>query len=759
MKHKKRLLSLLLTISMAISLIPATVMADGEADDPVIGSDEIVGEEKYTSEDGSSNNDDLFAGYVNRKFGITDGSAVATKSSLKKRGAPTTLGSQLTGNDLDAYTKLVADIQSLLNDNQTSTTFAFPEVSRTYTYAELNETGYCESAQQKAFDRAVEETGFDLDKVVPAMLYDFPYEMFWYDKTTGVSMRYSAGVSASWQTITISITYTVSFSVAVAYSASGQKGTYELGSVMSDVNTALANANQVVTDNRNLSDEQKLVAYKEWICDAVSYNNAALGSNVNYGDPWQLIYVFDGDTSTNVVCEGYAKAFKYLCDQTDFTSDRIGCYLVSGRMWKSDGSGEPHMWNIVTLDDGNRYLVDVTNCDTNTIGAPDKLFLKAYDWKSDITVDDGNYETTEYSFWVDYSNVYYYYTSQVEQLYQSQHELLEVLPATPNYKSMKATFRHSCSFQNTLAVNYYVKESDLAGYDNIYLEVSGAGYSSRILRGVKAELEGENYYRFQFSGIYSQFMGNTLKAIVHASKNGEEYISDRDIYSVKSYAYNTLKKTGSNYSDKFKTFVVDLLNYGSALVEWGYDSPDPSWLVNKDLTQEQRQNWGTKNDVAITTEDVTARDDASLGSDPVVHFTGSKAFLADSIAISIKMLVNQTSVDNVKVVFTYTSKATNQEVERVIPLSECEKTVENGRTYYWAKLDSIVAQDARTMITAKVYDGDQQISYTYQLSIEIYMASILRSHSDDTKLVKLIHKMMNYCVSAENYFEEKRGRG
>lgn len=30
-------------------------------------------------------------------------------------------------------------------------------------------------------------------------------------------------------------------------------------------------------------------------------------------DPWQLIHVFDGDTTTNVVCEGCSKAFVYTC--------------------------------------------------------------------------------------------------------------------------------------------------------------------------------------------------------------------------------------------------------------------------------------------------------------------------------------------------------------------------------------------------------------------------------------------------------------
>ncbi|MDO5122381.1 MAG: hypothetical protein Q4D46_09925, partial [Erysipelotrichaceae bacterium] len=33
------------------------------------------------------------------------------------------------------------------------------------------------------------------------------------------------------------------------------------------------------------------------------------------------------------------------------------------------------MWNIVTMNDGKNYLVDVTNCDQGSIGADDWLFL------------------------------------------------------------------------------------------------------------------------------------------------------------------------------------------------------------------------------------------------------------------------------------------------------------------------------------------------------------------------------------------------
>ena len=69
----------------------------------------------------------------------------------------------------------------------------------------------------------------------------------------------------------------------------------------------------------------------------------------------------------------YAKAFKHLCDLSSFNESDLFCSLVTGTMTVGTGAG-PHMWNIVTVG-GRNYLVDVTNCDTGTVGAPDKLFL------------------------------------------------------------------------------------------------------------------------------------------------------------------------------------------------------------------------------------------------------------------------------------------------------------------------------------------------------------------------------------------------
>ncbi len=90
--------------------------------------------------------------------------------------------------------------------------------------------------------------------------------------------------------------------------------------------------------------------------DVLTAENA-YNSAVWYGDlagaadtAWECISALSGSVGVEgPVCEGYARAFKVLCDQVG-----IPCVLVEG--YSSSGD---HMWNNVQLD-GNWYGVDVT---------------------------------------------------------------------------------------------------------------------------------------------------------------------------------------------------------------------------------------------------------------------------------------------------------------------------------------------------------------------------------------------------------------
>ena len=210
----------------------------------------------------------------------------------------------------------------------------------------------------------------NVTKMINCLMVDCPYEMYWFEKEVGYLHKYSI-ISEEGSARIQNLNFT--FTVANAYAKKEQAG--QISNRVDTVKTgkasqAVAKAQQIVQENAGKSDYAKLTAYKDAICDLTDYNYDAAGDNYTdgYGDPWQMIYVFDNDPNTKVVCEGYAKAFQYLCDQSGLT-----CYTVTGYMNGGTGAGA-HMWNIVTLG-GKNYLADVTNSDAGSIGWEGDLFL------------------------------------------------------------------------------------------------------------------------------------------------------------------------------------------------------------------------------------------------------------------------------------------------------------------------------------------------------------------------------------------------
>lgn len=292
-----------------------------------------------------------------------------------------------------------------------------------------------------------EKLALDLDLVMSALLFDYPYELYWYDKTYGATEQYCYAGSQSYSGIndTVYLDF-FQFSLTLSQDYAVISGKYWYPNQpdltkLAKAPAALAEAKRVVAANAEKSDYEKLVAYKDYICNAVSYNSAASGNeNYSYGNPWQVIYVFDGNSRTNVVCEGYAKAFQLLCDLTDFDQD-VQCILAEGQMSGGTGAGAgAHMWNIVQIN-GASYLVDVTNCDKNTIGHPDELFLVGNDKTTnskdcDFLVNIAKRHTVKYS-----------YGDLTHRVWDE--ELLQL--ETQDFDPAPATFAWSADFQTCTA--------------------------------------------------------------------------------------------------------------------------------------------------------------------------------------------------------------------------------------------------------------------------------------------------------------------
>ena len=114
--------------------------------------------------------------------------------------------------------------------------------------------------------------------------------------------------------------------------------------------------------NRTASDYDNVRYFNAWLTHNNAYN-----SNVNSApaDAWECVSALLGRWGAEgPVCEGYARAFKVLCDEAG-----IPCVLVDGEAINSTNRPEAHMWNYVQMEDGKWYAVDVTWNDPTVSGA------------------------------------------------------------------------------------------------------------------------------------------------------------------------------------------------------------------------------------------------------------------------------------------------------------------------------------------------------------------------------------------------------
>ena len=434
---RKKSLAVLLALAMLLGLFPATALADEPGTEEPPQTVETAESETFTVDTSDANladNDELFTQYLQELLYPSP-----TMSLFANFGE-----TALTGLDLAVYNDLKSFAESVAGGSQSSTqnhTFELNTLDSTlqqqatWKYADLGIGDSFEKSEPDAAAPTDDETAvdtqfavkFDIRTIINHLLADCPDTFYWYDKTYQDkdnnigALRYSYGYSYDDDAQTVTITsLTFSFVVAEDYRNSGSL--YEVNhSKILAAQAALAKVKDTLDKYQGQSTYDILKGYKDEICVLVEYDTeSANNKQTPYGDPWQIISVFDGDKSTNVVCEGYAKAFQYLCSQTNF-SDGTACYTVTGDMEVTgDGgtagdsgdvaTGGGHMWNIIRTN-GQSYLVDVTNCDGEdgassvAVGYPDNLFLKAPDPNGSVQ--------TGYTFTIGQQKVTYRYDNGI----------------------------------------------------------------------------------------------------------------------------------------------------------------------------------------------------------------------------------------------------------------------------------------------------------------------------------------------------------
>ena len=372
---RKKWLASLLSLTMLLSLVPTAAFAAEPEEEKQVTVTETVD----TSDVLLPDNDELLEGFLYQ--GMNRGISLFGVTAYQR----------LNPTEQKIYNALLPDIREIAAGTRSNT--------------ELT-VGQDVFGSGMSWDTL---SGY-LSNVTDALLLDRPYEFYWFDKTradgTPGGWEYSGELSGDYV-----LAARVKFYVAAAYQSTSVTGddkyfTTDTGKTSAAAATP-AKAQAIVDQYAGRSDYEKLLGYKNEICALVDYNHAAADNDSTpYGDPWQIIYVFDGDKNTNVVCEGYAKAFQYLCDLSAF-NDAV-CYTVTGTMSGGTGAGS-HMWNIVTLE-GENYLVDVTNSDSGSVGQDGGLFLSA--------PDEGSWDQ-RYRFLIGGQTISFDYDFDTESLYDS----------------------------------------------------------------------------------------------------------------------------------------------------------------------------------------------------------------------------------------------------------------------------------------------------------------------------------------------------
>lgn len=103
---------------------------------------------------------------------------------------------------------------------------------------------------------------------------------------------------------------------------------------------------KIVNNLKGYSNYEQIKYVHNWLIDNLEYDTTYKQTDIHN--------VYGALVNRKVVCEGYARAFKYILDGLDIEN-----ILVSGTATNSNNSTESHAWNYVKLD-GKWYAIDVT---------------------------------------------------------------------------------------------------------------------------------------------------------------------------------------------------------------------------------------------------------------------------------------------------------------------------------------------------------------------------------------------------------------
>ena len=301
---------------------------------------------------------------------------------------------------------------------------------------------------------------------------------------------------------------------------------------------------------------------------------------------------------------------------------------------------------------------------------------------------------------------------------------------------------HTLNLASDISINLAISKSLLTGFDmdTVYILSELDTYEGNEKTGTKTikilPTEQGDYYYFTLSGLTAVHMNDRIRSVLYGTKDGQEYYSPVDNYSITDYAYSQMNKAGMPKS--LKILCADLLRYGAkAQIFKSYRTDN---LADAAMTEEHRAYLSDIEAVTFGNNNVVLND----LSGAKVTWAGKALDLASKVTMKFIFAPGTYEGDPESLSLRLTFAGINGET-KTMTLTGAE-LYNADRGLYSFTFEGLLAAELRTVVSAQIFDGDVPVSATLQYSADTY------GNNKPGTLGDLCKALFAYSDSAREFF-------
>ena len=296
---------------------------------------------------------------------------------------------------------------------------------------------------------------------------------------------------------------------------------------------------------------------------------------------------------------------------------------------------------------------------------------------------------------------------------------------------------HSLNLASDISVNLLVSKSLLEDFDmdTVYVESTiETPTGTTTLR--TTPVDNEYYYYFTLDGLTAVQMNDKISSVLYGAKNGQPYYSPVDEYSIAAYAYSQMNNP--DRAESLKTLCADLLRYGAkAQIFKNYRT---DCLADANMTETHKAYLSDIEAVTFGNTNLVLND---LDNAPIT-WAGKVLNLESKVALKLVFYPGAYEGD----LSALTLRISHEDAYgNLKTLTLGDPVLYNQALGAYAfTMDTLLAAELRTVVSAQIYAGDTPVSPTLQYSPDTY------GNGKTGALLDLCKALFAYSDSARSYF-------